>query len=303
MKYTVIGAGGTGGILGFQLTKAGKDCTLIARGENLSVMQRDGLSVHHLWDGTTETIPVKAASAEAYRETPDVILVCVKYYSIDSILPMVKKMAGKDTVILPILNVFGTGEKMQAALGDLDVLDGCIYVSAEKQGPGKILQHGPILRVVFGERDGSISEKLRRIEQDFQDCGITPILTEHVQRECLAKFFYVSPIGAAGLYYHATAADFQREGKERDTFIAMIHEISELAAAMGYPFDQDYVSINLEILSHLAPSATTSMQRDVAAGHTSEIEGLVFDVIKRADTYGVEMPVYRKIAEALKGIR
>ena len=300
MKYTVIGVGGTGGILGFQLTKGGKDCTLIARGGNLSVMEREGLSVHHLWDDTTETIPVKAASSDHYMEIPDVILVCVKYYSIDSILPMVRKMAGKDTVILPILNVFGTGEKMQEALPDLHVLDGCIYVSAEKQGLGKILQHGPILRVVFGERDGSVNDKLRRIEQDFQDSGITPVLTEHVQRECLAKFSYVSPIGAAGLYYHATAGDFQREGEERDTFIAMIREISELASAMGYAFDKDYVSINLEILSHLDPSATTSMQRDVAAGHASEMEGLVFDVVRRAETYGVEMPVYRKIAESLQ---
>ena len=272
MKYTVIGVGGTGGILGFQLTKGGKDCTLIARGGNLSVMEREGLSVHHLWDDTTETIPVKAASSDHYMEIPDVILVCVKYYSIDSILPMVRKMAGKDTVILPILNVFGTGEKMQEALPDLHVLDGCIYVSAEKQGLGKILQHGPILRVVFGERDGSVNDKLRRIEQDFQDSGITPVLTEHVQRE----------------------------GEERDTFIAMIREISELASAMGYAFDKDYVSINLEILSHLDPSATTSMQRDVAAGHASEMEGLVFDVVRRAETYGVEMPVYRKIAESLQ---
>ena len=52
-------------------------------------------------------------------------------------------MAGNDTVILTILNVFGTGEKMQAALLDPDVLDGCIYVSAEKQGPEDrtVMQH------------------------------------------------------------------------------------------------------------------------------------------------------------------
>ena len=35
MKYLIIGAGGTGGPLGFYLTKAGKDVTLIARGAHL----------------------------------------------------------------------------------------------------------------------------------------------------------------------------------------------------------------------------------------------------------------------------
>ena len=43
MKYAIIGAGGTGGILGFYMTKAGKDVTLIARGRHLAAMQESGL--------------------------------------------------------------------------------------------------------------------------------------------------------------------------------------------------------------------------------------------------------------------
>ena len=35
MKYLVIGAGGTGGSIGAYMTEAGKDVTLIARGEHL----------------------------------------------------------------------------------------------------------------------------------------------------------------------------------------------------------------------------------------------------------------------------
>ena len=32
MKYLIIGAGGTGGVTGYYMKKAGKDVTLIARG-------------------------------------------------------------------------------------------------------------------------------------------------------------------------------------------------------------------------------------------------------------------------------
>ena len=42
MKYIIIGAGGTGGILGFYMTKAGKDVTLIARNAHLEAMQEAG---------------------------------------------------------------------------------------------------------------------------------------------------------------------------------------------------------------------------------------------------------------------
>ena len=49
------------------------------------------------------------------------------------------------------------------------------------------------------------------------------------------------------------------------------------------------------------PSATTSMQRDVAAGRKSEMDGLIFEVVRLADKYGVKAPLYRKVAEKLEG--
>ena len=68
MKYAVIGAGGTGGMIGFYITKAGKDVTLIARGEHLAKMQEKGLTVERMWDGSMETLPVSATDMEHYRE-------------------------------------------------------------------------------------------------------------------------------------------------------------------------------------------------------------------------------------------
>ena len=112
MKYAIIGAGGTGGSLGFFLTKAGKDVTLIARGKHLEAIRKNGLGMERLWDHKREMIPVKACTVEEYSDTPDVILVCVKGYSMTEIIPVIRKLAGKDTVVLPILNIYGTGGKL-----------------------------------------------------------------------------------------------------------------------------------------------------------------------------------------------
>ena len=249
MRYLIIGAGGTGGILGAYMTKAGKDVTLIARNAHLAAMQEHGLTLRHLWDGTVETIPVRAENMESYEnkiktageaEKPDVILVCVKGYSLDSTVPFIQKIAKKTTIVIPILNIYGTGGRLQEKLPGILVTDGCIYVSANIEGPG--------------------------------------------------------------LYYHATAADFQREGEEREAFKAMIREIMALAEAMDIPFEKDYVKVNLEILSHLAQESTTSMQRDVMEGKQSEIDGLVFEVVRMGEKYHIQTPVYKKIADSLKSM-
>lgn len=312
MKYAIIGAGGTGGILGFYMTKADRDVTLIARGRHLAAMQEKGLAVEKMWDGTTEIIPVKAMDMEHYDEQPDVVLVCVKGYSLEETIPFIQRVAKPSTIVIPVLNIYGTGAKMQEQLPKLLVTDGCIYVSANIKEPGVLIQHGRILRVVYGVRNMSTQkvnikraheemlDALKNIKKDFDDSGIDGVLSENIQRDALEKFSYVSPIGAAGLYYHATAADFQREGKQREAFKTMIREIAALAEAMGVPFERDMVEVNLKILSSLAPEATTSMQRDVMEGKDSEIDGLVYEVVRMGERYHVPVPMYAKVAEKLR---
>ena len=301
MKYAIIGAGGTGGILGFYMTKAGKDVTLIARGRHLAAMQESGLAVEKMWDGTTETIPVKAADMDHYSERPDVILVCVKGYSLEDTIPFIQRVANPSTIVIPVLNIYGTGAKMQEKLPNLLVTDGCIYVSANIKEPGVLIQHGKILRVVYGVREREeYDPRLEEIKQDFDVSGIDGVLSENIRRDALEKFSYVSPIGAAGLYYHATAADFQKEGEARELFKTMIKEIAALAEAMGVPFQKDMAEVNLKILSNLAPEATTSMQRDIMAGKQSEIDGLVYEVVRMGEEYHVPVPAYEKVAEKLR---
>ena len=297
MKYAIIGAGGTGGCLGFFLKKAGKDVTLIARGKHLEAIRKNGLTIQKLWDESRETLPVKACTAEEYKEIPDVILVCVKGYSMDETVPTIKKIAGKETVVIPILNIYGTGGRLQKKLPELTVTDGCIYVSANIMEPGVILQHGKILRVVFGARKPEEeTEKMREVAKDMVTDDLEVILSENIRRDAMVKFSYVSPIGTAGLYCNAVAADFQREGEQREMFKALIREIVALSHAMGIEFAEDLVERNLKILAALSPEATTSMQRDVMEEKCSEMDGLVYEVVRMEEEYKVDMPQYKKAA-------
>lgn len=304
MKYLIIGAGGTGGVVGYYMTKAGKDVTLIARGAHLKKMQEQGLTLEKMWEKSSETIQVKATDMEHYKEQPDVILVCVKGYSLADTIPFIQRVAGPDTVVIPILNLYGTGGKMQEQLPELLVTDGCIYVSANIKEPGVLIQHGAILRVVYGVREKNQERPvLQQIQKDFCESEMDGILSENIRRDALEKFSYVSPIGAAGLYYNAKAADFQREGEQREMFKTMIREIAALAEALGVPFEKDMVEVNLKILSNLSPEATTSMQRDVMEGKQSEKDGLVDEVVRLGKAYGVPVPAYEKVAEALSNMK
>ncbi|MBR5088728.1 MAG: 2-dehydropantoate 2-reductase [Ruminiclostridium sp.] len=299
-KYLIVGAGGTGGPVGAYLARAGKDVTFIARGDNLNALRSRGLKVIRPNDEFTLD-HVKASELKSYNETPDVIFVCVKSYSLDALIPELQRIADKNTIIIPILNVFGTGGMMQKHFPDTLVTDGCIYVAAQIKEPGCIQMNGDILRVIFGVRDRSeYRDELKEIEADLNESGITGILSDNIVRDALLKFSYVSPQGACGLYYGVPAGKIQKPGEIRECFAGLVHEIETLALAMDIHFEEDIVNRNLDILDTLVPSATTSLQRDIAAGNLSEIDGLIYEVLRLADKYNVEAPIYRKIAAALK---
>lgn len=301
MKYLVIGAGGTGGSIGAYMTEAGKDVTLIARGSHLAAMQESGLRIVTTTREPDRTVPVKAVDMEHYEEQPDVIFVCVKGYSLEDTVAFIRRIAKPETVVIPVLNIYGTGGRLQQELPHLLVTDGCIYIAAEIKEPGCILKKGDIFRVVYGVRkEEEYRPVLEKIKEDLSDSGIDPLLSGNIRRDALQKFSYVSPAAACGQYYNAMAGDMQRPGEIRDTFAALIHEIDLLAGAMGIHFEVDIVKTNLEILDALSPEASTSMQRDILQGKQSEIDGLVFEVVRMGKKYGISLPVYEKIAATLE---
>lgn len=297
MKLLVIGAGGTGGILSFLLAKAGRDVTVVARGEHLQKIQENGLTRHAKWDDSYESIPVKAMTADEVDFTPDVIFLCVKSYSLEALISTLENLSGPDTLIVPLLNGYNIGGRLQTRLADTTVLDGCIYISANIESPGVILQHAPILRVVYGRRDHEVTDQMQALLATMQVPNVEATLSTHIQRDTLEKFSYVSPVGAAGLYCHATAGAFQVEGPEREFVSALMQEVAALADALGYPFEDDMVTRNLEILSSLPPDTTTSMQRDILAGRQSEWNELVLEPIRLGEEYSVPTPAYRKVQE------
>lgn len=296
MRYLVIGAGGTGGSIGAYMTEAGKDVTLIARGAHLKKMQEEGLRMETTKKGDYTVYPIKATDMEHYDEQPDVIFVCVKGYSLEETIPFIKRVAGSSTTVIPILNIYGTGGRMQEKLPGLLVTDGCIYIAAEIKEPGTIWQNGDIFRIVYGVRNREeLRPTLFEVVKDLKDSGIDGVLSENIQRDALQKFAFVSPMAACGLYYHVSAGEVQKTGEPRDTFVKLMREIDALAVAMGVPFLADIVTTNLQILDALSPTASTSMQRDIYAGKASEIDGLIYEVVRMGKKYGVPTPTYEMV--------
>lgn len=297
MKYVVLGAGGTGGCIGGFLAAAGHDVTLIARGKHLAAMQENGLTIHSDKRGEMRISSVRAMTTDAYQEKADVIFVSVKGYALDGVLPFLKKAADKNTVVIPILNIYGTGKTLAEKLPELTIIEGCIYIVAYISAPGEITQSGNIFRVVYGTRGKTaIAEKLRRIAADLKESGISVAVSERIDADTYRKFVFISPFAATGAYYDCPAGVMQKAGAARDTFIRLVDEAIAAAKFQGIDLPPDLAEKTLAILDAVEPDTTASLQKDLQKGTESEMDGLIFEVARLAKASGACVPTYEKIA-------
>lgn len=296
-KYLVIGTGGVGGSIAGFLALAGKDVTCIARGKHLEAIRKYGLHLKSDLKGE-HYLPVKACTAEEYNDKADVVFVCVKGYSIDSIKDVLEKSAHPDTLVIPILNVYGTGPRIGRLVPSVKVLDGCIYIVGFVSGEGEITQMGRIFHLIFGARpeQNIPHEALDEIAGVLQACGIKAEVSDDINRDTFIKWAFISAMACTGAYHDVPMGEVQHDGPVRDTFIGLSRESAEMGHRLGVAYPEDPVAYNLKIIDKLDPHSTASMQKDLAKGHQSEIQGMLFDVIKLGEELGTDLTTYRKVA-------
>lgn len=313
MRYLVVGAGGTGGALAAHLVKGGQDVTLIARGAHLEAIRARGLELKIDREHFLAKLP--AFTMEEYEEkrrsgaepAPGAVLVCVKGYSLPETAAFLQKVVGDDTVVIPILNIYGTGGRLQEKLPGTVVTDGCIYIAGQKESPGVIRMSGPLLRVVYGLRQDASPELrervrplLEEIRADLVASDIKTVLSEKIESDAFRKYTLISPMATLGAALGTSARDMQPGGAHRETFVKLVRELMALAGAQSIELPDDMAEKNLDIMDHMTPDTTASMQRDVAAGNSSEVDGLVYEVVRQAHSLGVPVPEYERLAGMLR---
>ena len=192
-KYLIIGTGGVGGCIAGFLALGGEDVTCIARGAQLEAFRAHGLHLKSDLKGD-HFLPVKACTADEFEGTADVIFVCVKGYSLDSIADLVRRASTPETLVIPILNVYGTGPRLARLVPTATVLDGCIYIVGYVSTPGEVTQLGKIFRLVCGARpeQGVARERIEAVADVLRRCGIHCNVSDDINRDTFIKWSYIS---------------------------------------------------------------------------------------------------------------
>src|SRR5574337_528001 len=283
MKVAVVGVGAVGGYFGGLLAKGGADVTFIARGKRLEALRAKGLTVKS-WKGDF-AIPVNATDNPAEVGPVDLVLFCVKSYDTESAIRLALPMVGQETLVLSLQNGIDNEGKIASVIGQETVLAGVAYIGASSPEPGVIV-HQESGKIVFGELDGGVSERVVRLKTFFDRCGFPADASPNMKTVLWAKLAWNAPFNAINTLVGGPVKAILENPRTLELARLVTAEVVAVANDSGVRLTFEEVwARNVKFSQHY--DVKTSMLQDYEAGKPLEHEALNGIIVKKATGLGL----------------
>lgn len=299
MRIVVYGTGGVGGYFGGRLAEAGEDVTFVARGEHLRAIKTNGLTVESP-NGDFVIYPASATNDVNEAGETDLVILGVKAWQVPDAARAIKPIVGPTTTVLPLQNGVDAVPQLVAELGSRNVIGGLCRIVSFVVEPGHIRHAGFAPTIIIGELDNRRTERITKIEEVFKHAGLDTTIASDIQVALWTKFLFIASFSGVGALANAPAGILRSDPKRRAQMLSAMEEIYALAHARGVKLPPDSVEKVMAAVDGLPDDATSSMQRDIAAGKPSELESQNGAVVRMARESGIEVPTHTLIYQTLK---
>jgi 2-dehydropantoate 2-reductase len=298
MRITMMGAGGVGGYFGAKLAKSGCEVNFVARGAHLAAMRQNGLRVESQL-GDVYVPEVRASDDPAAFGAPDYVFVCVKLWDTEAAVRAMAKIMSPQTAVLSLQNGVQRDDVLRRLFGDKAVMGGVAYIGAGIARPGVIRHTGTIQRLVFGEFDGSRSERAAALLEACTRAGIDAEISADVRRAIWEKFVFIVGLSALTSATRKTIGPVRANPRTRALLLEIMKETVAVGRAHGVNLPEDYAEKRLAFVDSLPAEMTSSMHNDLEAGKRLELDWLSGSVVELGQAVNVPVPMNRAVSAIL----
>lgn len=295
-RIVVIGAGALGRFFAASFVRAGHDAVLIAREPGLADLRARGVELR---DGTACTqvgVPVQADCATL--PPADLVLLCVKAADLPAALDLAAPLAATDPAFVTVQNGVEAPAEVQARFPGATVIASRVHGFFELRD-GAVHHVGVEPSLAFGAVADGGSEACALLAAVLADAGIAHRQVDDIRGELWGKFLLAAALGGTGAALGVPAGRLCETEQGRAMLAGAMAEIVALGEAQGIAWGDDPVGRTLAFAAGFPPEATTSLQRDLAAGRPSEYDCLTEAVLRMGREAGLDQPVHRAIAERI----
>jgi len=306
LSIAIVGAGAIGGAVAYSLAEAGLAPTVIARGDSLAAIRRDGLRVERPEGGGT--VQVAVTDDPASLGPQDLVIGTMKAQDWPGARPVIAPLIGPETALVPAINgvpwwyfdgiggrlagqhieAVDPGGALLAALPGRVVVGAVVYMGAVRDAPGRVRWTSGN-RFVIGEACGAARERTERVAGALREAGFAVAVTPDIRSAIWAKLLGNATFNPLSVVARARVDEIMDDpGLARIALTAM-HEVAAVAAAVGAPPAMP-VPERFAMNAELGAFRTSTLQ-DYEAGRALELGGLVEAVVEIAARLEIAAPM------------
>lgn len=297
LRVAIVGAGGVGGWYAGELALAGHDVAILARGDHLEAMRRNGLELRAA-DGSRRA-HLRVGERVEELGTPELVILAVKAYSIREVAPDVALLAKQGSTILPLLNGVDAADRLvELGVPKESLIGGLTVISAAKIAPGVIERRSAFQRIVMGALGGAfgtpdaLAPRLERFAAALSSAHIETTVSPRIEFELWNKLAFIATLAAACGMSRAPLGAVRTAPLGTLLLERLVREIIAVAEARGVVMGADAVDRTLAGLAALPAEMRPSLLLDLERGGTTEIDVLSGAISRMGREHGIATPIH-----------
>jgi 2-dehydropantoate 2-reductase len=287
MNIAVLGPGGVGGLLAGVLDRAGTDVVVVAREPTAAAIAASGLRVSSVTFGEFTAHP---RAVEELHDPVDVLIVATKA---SGMAPALERIASEPKLVLPLLNGLDHIPVLRRRFAADTVLAGSIRVEADRPEAGVIVHTSPFLLVNVASAHPAAREGMHALAQRLSDVGVPARVLESEADVMWSKLVRLNALACTTSAYDTLLGEIRSTPALRADLEGAIEEACAVGRAEG-AHDVDPAKAIAELNAAHA-TLGSSMQRDIAAGRTPELDAIAGSVLRAAARHGIPCPTIERL--------
>jgi len=287
MRIAILGPGGVGGLLAALLARAGSEVLVIAREPTAEVIAERGLRVRSVMFGELD---VHVPTCTRLQEEVDVLIAATKAAGLQSALDRVE---ADPALVLPLLNGLDHLALLRRRFRPGSVLAGTIRVEADRPEPGLVIHSSPFLLVSMASHDPSAHPGMQMLAQTLSQAGVRVSIKESEAQVMWSKLVRLNALACTTSAHDKLLGEIRSTPELRAELVGAIEEACAVGRAEGAE-DID-PSIALAELDRAHDTLGSSMQRDIAAGRTPELDAIPGAVLRAGARHGIRCPTIERL--------
>lgn len=289
MRLLVVGAGSTGGYIGGRLLAAGRDVTFLVRPARAAQLRARGLEIVSPHGAVTLAPPL--VTAGNLRQPYEAILLSVKSFQLGGTLEDMAPAVGPETMILPVLNGMQHMDTLAQRFSCMNLVGGTLKVSTTLDDAGRIVHLSDVQELAYGELDGSMTPRIRALDEFLQGAGFDARLSPVIRREMWEKWVLLAALGGITCLMRGPIGEVEAAPGGAEFAQRFLGEVVAVVSAVGERPAEAFLAAARQILTTKQSPLTSSMYRDLQGGHPLEAEQIIGDLQRRARQAQIATPL------------